>query len=671
MWYSSVYRRHLCDMHIDDWDERFLSEFSPEDYYRNLKQAKIQNAMIYFQSHVGHCYFPTKTGHMHNSLRGREDVVRQLVDKCIAGNIYVTGYYSLIYNTWAHDMHPKWRMVFPDGESQRSRKLEGGRQNFSDSKLQRYGLCCPNNQEYREFVFRQLEEINEYFDFHGMFFDMLFWPHMCYCDSCKARWEKEAGGEMPTVEDWKDPRWRLHIQKRNEWMGEFAQVMADKMRSLRPGISVEHNFAMAIVKDPICCNNELVNQSCDYAGGDLYGGILEQSFTCKFYRNITMNQPFEYMAARCTPNLSTHTVTKSKDAMLASLFLTAAHHGATLMIDAIDPVGTLDERVYKRFGEVFAQQEPYEKYFCGDMIEDVGLYFSLHSKFDSNGNNFCNEDCCVAAVKTMIRNKVPVGVTGSFHKLDGYKAVIAPFLTYADEHDNERLVQYVENGGTLYFSGGENKPLLKALLGCEVTGYTEGKIVYAAPCEGEDFGWYNRKYPMAFDARTPLVTPAEGKVLATLALPYTMENADEFASIHSNPPGIVTDIPAIVERKLGMGRVIWSAVPLELSDNDEYNEILLKLLDLKDLSVVCQADNDVELVAFKTENGFSISAVALFGGSKARITDAFEVKVRCGKAPTMVRHLPEGEEAPFTYENGFVRFTMDRFSIFSMYEIME
>lgn len=47
MWYKNVYRRHLCDMHIDDWDESFLSQLSLEEYVENLKLEKIQSAMIY------------------------------------------------------------------------------------------------------------------------------------------------------------------------------------------------------------------------------------------------------------------------------------------------------------------------------------------------------------------------------------------------------------------------------------------------------------------------------------------------------------------------------------------------------------------------------------------------------------------------------------------------
>ena len=79
-WYRNAYRRNLVDMHIEDWDERFLSEFDPGCYVENLKRAHIQAPMVYLQSHVGHCYWPTKTGHMHGTLVGREDLMRQLVD---------------------------------------------------------------------------------------------------------------------------------------------------------------------------------------------------------------------------------------------------------------------------------------------------------------------------------------------------------------------------------------------------------------------------------------------------------------------------------------------------------------------------------------------------------------------------------------------------------------
>jgi len=90
-----------------------------------------------------------------------------------------------------------------------------------------------------------------------------------------------------------------------------------------------------------------------FFGGDLYGGIYNHSAACKFYKNVTKNQPFDYMFSRCKPRLSVHTLTKTHDQLLTEVMATAAHHGASMVIDALDPVGTTDSRFYKTMGKVF------------------------------------------------------------------------------------------------------------------------------------------------------------------------------------------------------------------------------------------------------------------------------------------------------------------------------
>ena len=160
MWYSDSYRRHLCDMHIEDWSEQFLSAFSVEDYVQNLKTANIQNAMIYLQSHVGLCNFPTKTGHMHKAFIGNEDKMKRLIDLCHKNNILVTGYYSLNYNTIEHDMHPDWQMKTLSGKSRREGGISDGKAlDFASVRKTRYGFCCPNNPDYRNFVYAQIKEM--------------------------------------------------------------------------------------------------------------------------------------------------------------------------------------------------------------------------------------------------------------------------------------------------------------------------------------------------------------------------------------------------------------------------------------------------------------------------------------------------------------------------------
>ena len=347
-WYEKSYRRHLADMHIEDWNPEFLRDFSPEEYLSNLKLAHIQSPMIYLQSHVGYSYYPTESGHTHAAMRGDPSPIEKLIGLCHAEGMSVVGYYSLIYNTWAHDTHPEWRMVDRSGRSVRERTPHF-----------RYGFCCPNNAGYRGFVRTQIGEIARRFTLEGIFFDMLFWPDICACPACRERFFRETGKEIPEKTDWQDETWLLFHRKRAEWMGEFAAFAASCAKEKMPGITVEHNFASAVAGDWHGNETEWVNDSCDYAGGDLYGDLYNHSFTAKYYLNVTKNRPFEYMTGRCVESLSKHTLTKSERALGLEVMLTAAHHGASFVIDAVDPKGTMDKRVYERIGKVFERQMPY------------------------------------------------------------------------------------------------------------------------------------------------------------------------------------------------------------------------------------------------------------------------------------------------------------------------
>ena len=372
-WYKGVYRRNLVDMHIADWDDGFLSKFNTDDYYQNLVDAKIQSPMIYLQSHTGLCHYPTRSGKTHAYFAKNPRVLNGLIDKCKAGGMKVVGYYSLIFNNWAADTHPDWEMVNADGTTWRDHG-------------QRYGLCCPNNETYRAFVLTQMQEMAELFpNLDGIFYDMPYWEVVCHCPSCQARWEKEVGGQMPQKLNWEDEKWRLFVRKRQQWMAEFAMFVNKNSQKILPFATCEMNFAAGIACDWLAGSTEGINEACEFTGGDLYGDLYNHSFTCKYYYGITKNQPFEYMTCRCNKKLREHTISKPEQDLEAEVMLTAAHHGASLIIDAIDPDGGLDTRTYERLGKVFAKQIPYEKYMIElDIFEnELSPLIMAEVEFDS------------------------------------------------------------------------------------------------------------------------------------------------------------------------------------------------------------------------------------------------------------------------------------------------
>ena len=683
MWYSNAYRRHLCDMHIDDWDDSFLSKFSPEAYVENLKTAKIQNAMLYFQSHVGLCYYPTKVGVLHRAFLGREDMMKRTEQLCHENGIAVTGYYSLNYNTAEHDRHPSWRMLEKNGRSLRenmgAQSAASGAQAFASLQGGRYGLCCPNNMEYRAFVYRQIDEMLSYFKVEGMFFDMPFWAHTCYCDKCRARWESEVGRPFFTETPPEgSEEHAILMRKKYQWMGEWIAAVTAYVKSKDATISVEHNFAQGIDGSS---NNGCaveVNAASDFVGGDLYGGIFNHSLACKFYRNITNNQPFDYMFSRCKPALRSHTLTKTEDEMLVEVLATTAHHGATMVIDAIDPVGTLDERVYQRIGRVFEVEAAYEPYLCGRMIEEIGLYYGIKSRFGRDIYGFDSKKACVGASKTMIAAHLPFGVTGSFHALF-YRALVAPMIS-DEENDVSRILSYLENGGSLYFSGARCEALLRALTGGTLSGYTCEKNVYIAPTAATEqtglFGAFNVKYPLPLDAIAPKLEGVQnGSVLATLTLPYTTPQEVRFASIHSNPPGVGTAYPAMIEGSYGKGKFIWSALPLEAIDMIEYRTVFLaclqRLLGDAAPAFVSDAAEDVEITLFEDDACFYVSVTHLDERAKMPTVAPFEIGVRYGGDVRGVELLPAKAPVPFERRGEYIYFKTAPMHVFDMYRIVK
>ena len=679
MWYSNDYRRHLCDMHIDDWNEDFLSEFSPEVYVENLKRAKITNAMIYLQSHVGLCYFPTESGVMHKAFVGREGEMRRLIELCHNEGISVTGYYSLNYNNVEHDRHPEWRMLTHKGVSRRAIgarvDMDVDPLDFASPQQGRYGHCCPNCREYNEFVYRQIDEMLDAFTLEGLFFDMPFWPYTCYCPNCRRRWAEEVGGEMPVSPESGSKEHRTLLKKKYQWMGEWIASVTEYVKKRAPEISVEHNFASGIAGDSDNGCGEEVAYACDFLGGDLYGGILNHSLACKFYKSITPNPPFDYMFSRCKPALAAHTLTKTEDEMRFEIMLTAAHHGATLVIDAIDPVGTMDSRVYDRIGKIFAEQEKYEPYFHGEMIEDVGLYYSIKSRFDS-GCKYENKGCSISVSRNFIKHHLPFGVTGSYHRLEGYKALVLPMLTEMDEADNKRICDYVSKGGRVYISGCLNESLLGTLLGGRVVGKSDTMSAYIAPTEEGTplFEGFNRKYPLPFEGGVCYAEfPESCRVLATFTLPYTNKNELKFASIHSNPPGVETDRTAMVYAKYGEGEVIWSAAPIEAVGIYEYDNIFMnlmgRLLGGHEPSFKSDAPDEVELTLFDADEYLTLNAVSLDERPISREIPPFTVSVKVDAEPEFVEFLPCGERVPFTYSDGYVSFSVRPLRIFDAYKI--
>ena len=379
MWIKGNYRRNLMDMHIDDWNPEFLSKINVKEYVEALKDAGVQAAMVKGKPHTGLCYYPTKVGRMHRGLKGY-DFFGDMVKTCHENGIAVIAYFTQIFDNWAYEEHPSWRLVTAEGKMMREYR------HGEDFKSGRYGIVCPNNPEYREYVKACLTEMNTMYDFEGMFLDMTFFPEVCYCASCRERYKKETGKELPRKIDWKDPDWLDFVYRRDLWMAEYANFATACVKAVKPNVTIEHQFSR-ITGGWVDGSSELLTEAIDYCGGDYYGGFLQQTFINKYYKNVSPNLPFVYHTSRCDPELAYHTTTKTEEELMLHVITALVHNGAFLLVDAINPDGSIVPEVYHGLMKrIYAKTGLYEKYVSGKFHHNAAIWFATHAKYNPNEN---------------------------------------------------------------------------------------------------------------------------------------------------------------------------------------------------------------------------------------------------------------------------------------------
>ena len=653
MWIEGNYRRNLLDMHIDDWNPEFLSKVNVDEYVKALKAAGVQAAMVKGKPHTGLCYYPTTIGRMHKGLKGY-DYFGEMVRKCHENGIAVIAYFSQIFDNWAYEEHPSWRLVTAEGKNMR--EYRGG----TDFKTGRYGIVCPNNKEYRAYVEACLTEMNTLYDFEGMFLDMTFFPEVCYCDSCRERYKAETGREIPRRIDWNDKEWLSFVAIRDEWMADYARFATGCVKKIKPHVTIEHQFSR-ITGSWIDGSSEMLTDAVDYCGGDYYGGFLQQTFINKYYKNVSPNLPFVYHTSRCDPELVYHTTTKTEEELLLHAVTALVHNGAFLLVDAINPDGTIVPEVYHGImKQVFSKTAPYEKYISGNLYHNAAIWFATHAKYDPNEKSCEVMDKIfwpgyymqgpVAAASVLRENNVAFEVIGTKNiKNETADVMILSHVAAIRDEEMDEIEGYLNRGGNLYISGPIGCERLQKLLGLKVTGRTEHNFTYMSPTKA------GSEILEGFHALSPLTIPMaqvvaevtdwEGlTVLANRTLPYTLTDTEEFAAIHSNPPGIYTEEPCLVIKDTGKGKIVWSAAPIEMSKPYMSRQVFLRIIKalIKEPVFVSNAPKFVETL-FWEKDGKDYLAV-INEQEESPIAPMYDICIEVKRIGKKAVLLPEGTE---------------------------
>ncbi len=675
-WFRHNYRRNLLDMHISDSDEAFLTRFDAAAYADALKEAGVQAAMVKAKSHTGLCYWPAGIGRMHRGLGGK-DLFGATVRECHQRGIAVIAYYSQIFDNWAYDAYPEWRLVCPDGKSFRDYRGMGW------FRSGRYGIMCPNQPGYRDYVKKNLAELCERYDFEGIFLDMTFWPGICVCPVCREKYRRETGAGIPETVDFNDPSFLRFQARREEWLWEFAEEMRSAVKAARADVTVEHQFSM-ITSPWVNASTELLADAVDYCGGDYYGGYLQQTFINKYYRSVSPALPFVYHTSRCEPELRYHTTTKTEEQLILHVITALIHDGAFLLVDAIDPDGRFNEKVYRGLmKKVYAVTKPFEEYAGGRPLADAAILFPSRAKYDPREGPFAiscdpygGDEYLSAKLKMagiLRESHIPFDVIPSRRlSSPGCRLLILSFVPRLSDEEMERIGQFVRDGGKLYVSGPVGHPLLEEMLGIRCGGWTDERFTYMTPAFEGALPGFDGTSPLTVDGPqlNAELRTEDACVEAVQTLPWVRSGTEQFAAIHSDPPGRPGTAPAVVRRKVGKGEVLWTAACLE-KERPYMSRLAVRHLirSLKgEGDLECEAPGRVEVLRWVKEGREYLAFVN--EQEEMPVSPACDITLSLKGEKKRLRELPAGGILSGRSVDGRTYFEIDRVRLFRIFHVL-
>ncbi len=594
-------------------------------------------------------------------------------------------------DNWAAEKHPSWRLMPPTGNTQ-------------ILTHNRYGQTCANTP-YRDYAFACLKEIVGNYPIEGVFIDMTFWRSACYCASCTERFWSECNAEPPRVIDWNDPLWRKFQAARERWMLEFAQDLTSTIKKVRP-ITVYHNQAV-IFDSWSAGQSPAMSQASDYLGGDIYEGPAFYSLVSKTYDGLTPTHPFEYMTSRTGPGLGDHVTQKSLNRLRMEAFAATLHSAALSLIDAINPVGTLNPNVYKLLGKLNEERAPYEPFLGGELQADVAIYFDHQSMYDPAKNgipvgdfvgwegagekgNCPHRDAILGWAKVLREAHIPYGVITNVNleKLKNYRAVIVPSVLEMTADQAAIFSQFVKAGGVLVSTGPSSldrfdskgpRFLLEDVLGVRYLGTMGTKATYLTP---KDAQVVKVVWPQDYVIYNGPMVQAEAfggaEILATVTLPWVAPELGQsigshFASIHSNPPALEPGTsPALVVNNFGKGKSVWLAAPIETGHAD-INPVLLTNLIKQVLpgpyKFEAETHPTVEVTVFHQQDRkrLLIGLLSMQDSLPAIPVEAtVRVQLPVGQSASGVYRLPERRPVKHETAGPYVQFHLEPFEMFTM-----
>lgn len=592
-WWATSRRRVFYDAHTPDWADphqrgtvpdpgfELLSAVNPEADLEILAAAGVDSVVLFAKCQYGNAYYPTRVGRPHSGLKGRDLFGEQLRAAHDRG-IRVIAYYSNMWDTAAAGAHPDWMLV-----PSPSRGSTG-----------RWPALCLLGP-YRQFALDQVREIARSYPIDGLWSDILT-AGPCVCHRCQSAFGEQYGRPMPKDRD--DEGWIDLVHFSQKVLLDYLREQRDVLKEERPDAALIPNFYATTFVDAVIGLSTDHLELADIGSSEGYTdwhGLGFPSFASSYIGAGVDGRPSEVLVSRF---VHTWDFTLRSEAQLRFEAFTVAAHGSTVSVDDQPyATGAIEPEVYRRLGPVFARIAERSPWLDGATPERYAALYASQRQREiesvlgapenpSNGEQSAQfpqseprsaPSDLVAAVtgsyRALVEAHLPVDIVDdrpvALGRLGDYRVLVLADALSLSPREISAIDSFVRAGGGLVVTGEagvrdeRGNPVamdaaLRELLGVEFGPRDSFTFPYVQL--GVELARELGTWPLPHYGRmAPLVDPADDVlVLATRTDPILETDESNYWHNNQPAPGRTTDIPVIIERRVGSGRVVVSSARL-------------------------------------------------------------------------------------------------------------
>jgi len=309
-------------------------------------------------------------------------------------------------------------------------------------------------------------------------------PYGCWCDSCRAQFEKEYGRSMPKGVTWDDD-WERMLEFRYRSSERFEKALYAHIKSINRGATVDFNyhgnppFSFEVGQRPVqhAGNGDFITGETGVWGFS----ALTVGLNPEFYRAAVPHQRVQVAMQRGVRMYHDQTTRPLNDIRWELLTL-LAHGSFVTMVDKMSFDGQMDPVAYDRIGAAFQEALAKRVHFGHSPVAEVGLYFSSRTRdWVGRAAPASYFQSFQGAQKALVYEHIPYGIVldenATLATLKRFSVVLLPNVAIVSEREAAQFRRYVEEGGKLIVTGQSGqfdqlgKPLPESTLS-EIVGAT-------------------------------------------------------------------------------------------------------------------------------------------------------------------------------------------------------